>query len=203
MGDDMGKQCGRRRTAFRELAAIPLAACLVFALDVGAAVAQTPASPQPDAGKLQPGLAAGYYYAMYHDVGEFRPMTQHRAPPVVQLNYPSGGTNYVLTAQSSDGVAADLKGFIKLDRAGTWKFRMLSNDGVRVTLGGKKIIDDPGVHTDHMADSDAIDVSKPGWYEFQVMYFQRKGTWALTLYWQPPGAEQEVVPAEAFAHVKD
>ena len=203
MGDEMRNQRERRRTPFRRLAAAPIAVCLVFALNAAAALAQEPARPQPDADKLQPGLAAGYYYAMYHDVGEFRPMTQHRAPPVLQLNYPPGGTNYVLTAQSSEGVAADLKGFIKLDRAGTWKFRTMSNDGVRVTIGGKQIINDPGIHTDHVADSDAIDVRQPGWYPLQIMYFQRKGTWALQLYWQPPGAEPEIVPAQAFAHVKD
>jgi hypothetical protein len=185
----------------RPVRAIMLSAALVLPLGAASVLAQTPA--QPDSGKLQPGLAVGYYFAMYHSVDEFKPMKKHGGKPVEQLNYPADGKGNVLTTQSVDGVAADMKGFIKLDRPGTWKFRILSNDGVRVTLGGKQILDDPKVHADHVAESSPIEIKEPGWYDLQVMYFQRKGTWALTLYWQPPGGEDDVVPAEAFAHIKD
>jgi len=197
----MIKQRPRRSSLFPRLVPIFVAACLAFT--GAAALAQAPAQPQPDAGKLQPGLATGYYFANYKDVGEFKPMARHTGAPVMQLNFPAGSHGNVLTTQSPEGVAADIKGFIKLDRPGPWKFRMLSNDGVRVTLGGKQIIDDPSVHADHMADSPMIDVKEPGWYELRVMYFQRKGSWALTLYWQPPGGADDIVPGEAFAHIKD
>lgn len=199
----MGKSRHRRRAALLRPVAIHLAAWLILALGTGAPVAQTPAAPQPDVGKLQPGLAAGYYFAMYRDVGEVRPMTRHESPPVMQLDHPAGSTGNVLTAQSSEGVAADLKGFIKLDRPGVWTFRVLSNDGVRVTLGGKRILDDPDVHAERTADSAPVEIREPGWYDLRVQYFQRKGTWALTLYWQPPGGARQIVPATSLAHIED
>jgi hypothetical protein len=198
----MIKSRQRRLGAFLRPAAIHIAAWLVLAVSGAASLAQIPAAA-PDAAKLQPGLAAGYYYALYKDVGEFRPMAHHDGAPVMQLNHPPRSTGNVLTSRSSEGVAADLKGYIRLDRAGPWRFRILSNDGVRVTLGDKQILEDPRVHADQTADSAPVEIKEPGWYELRIQYFQRKGTWALTLYWQPPGGEPEIVPARALAHLKD
>ncbi len=39
-----------------------------------------------------------------------------------------------------------------------------------------------------------------------MLYFQRKGTATLELYWKPPGQEDAdfvLVPAEAFAHIPE
>ena len=47
-------------------------------------------------------------------------------------------------------------------------------------------------------------MTTPGWYALHVLYFQRKGSYALELHWQrPDGAKMETVPAEAFAYLPE
>jgi len=44
-------------------------------------------------------------------------------------------------------------------------------------------------------------VDQEGWYDLRVRYFQRKGSAALSLLWQPPGQmDFTPVPAEAYGH---
>ena len=45
-------------------------------------------------------------------------------------------------------------------------------------------------------------IDKPGWYPISLLYFEKRNTSTLELYWQPPGTDEFVfVPAEAFAHL--
>jgi hypothetical protein len=165
-----------------------------------AALAQQPAKPQPTAEQLQPGLAVGYATGYIQRLGEIS-VKRLDGPPLEKLD--SVGDGKVLTSEYSEGVAADIQGFIKLDTPGTWKFQVASNDGIRVSLGGKKIIEDDFVHSDRMSDIVKLEVTEPGWYALNVLYFQRKGTHAIQLFWEKPGAEdKEIVPAEAFTRKK-
>ena len=174
---------------------------LAFAIFVDrAGLAQEPAKPQPTAEQLQPGLAVGYSTGYIQRLAEIRHPGLRDAPPLPNLDYV--GNDKVLTSDYVEGVGADIEGFIKLDAPGTWKFQVNSNDGVRVTLGGKKILEDDYVHSDRMSKVADVEVKEPGWYPLNVLYFQRKGTYALQLFWQKPGGTQEIVPAEAFAQKK-
>lgn len=180
---------------------VSIALSLAFVLLVGRAVsAQQPAKPQPTADQLQPGLAVGYSIGYVQRLGEIVAPKNHDAPPLEKLDYVGDGK--VLTAEYEMGVSADIRGFIKLDAPGLWKFQVTSNDGVRVTLGGKKILEDDYVHSDRVSDLVTVEVKEPGWYPLHVLYFQRKGTYALQLFWQKPGGAKEIVQAEAFARSK-
>src|SRR5215471_7411146 len=156
---------------------------LAFAIFLnGAGLAQEPAKPQPTAEQLQPGLAVGYATGYIQRLAEIRSPGLRDAPPLPKLDYV--GNDKVLTSEYSEGVGAEIEGFIKLDAPGTWKFQVNSNDGVRVTLGGKKILEDDYVHSDRMSKVADVEVKEPGWYPLNVLYFQRKGTYALQLFWQ-------------------
>ena len=180
---------------------ISAALCLAFALVLlgdRPALAQQAAKPQPE--QLEPGLAVGYATGYIQRLGDIVVPKKHDAPPLPKLDYV--GDDKVLTSDYTEGVGADIEGFIKLDAPGTWKFQMNSNDGARVTLGGKKILEDDFVHSDRMSKVAEVEVKEPGWYALNVLYFQRKGSYALQLFWQRPGGAQEIVPAEAFARLK-
>jgi hypothetical protein len=183
----------------RSLASLVLGLTFALLAD-GAGLAQQPANPQPAAEQLEPGLAVGYATGYIQRLAEIRSPGRRDAPPLPKLDYV--GNDKVLTSEYSEGVGADIDGFIKLDAPGVWKFQVNSNDGVRVTLGGKKILEDDYVHSDRMSKLADVEVKEPGWYPLNVLYFQRKGTYALQLFWQKPGGAQEIVPAEAFAHKK-
>lgn len=165
-----------------------------------------PASPQPKASQLKPGLAVYYSFNYVRAIKWMHYYTRKNkgqpGPPLPQLNYKTGIGN-VLTSTRADGVLATIEGFIKLAKPGPYIFKVNANDGVRVILAGRRILDDPKWHSlgDQMTAPVTVQVAKPGWYKLKVLYFERKGTSTLELYWQPPGAgSASIVPAGVFAH---
>ncbi len=195
----------KRRTASAIIRLIAAAAVLALP---GSARAESfgglqPAAPQPAADAVAPGLAVNYVFVMTRHVDDIEAEGPGEpGEPLLQLDYRSGPGN-VLTSDRSDGVGALIRGLIRFPEAGRWLMVAQSNDGVRVRLAGTVIIEDPDVHSDQYSENAEIQIAEPGWYEIAVTYFERKSTSTLKLLWQPPGkSEFEVVPAEAFAHLK-
>jgi hypothetical protein len=177
-----------------------IAVVLAASLAAGTASAQERAKPQPKPEDLKPGLAVGYSYGYVQSLREIRTPGSRDGEPLKQLNHAGDGN--VLTTTHVEGVQADIEGFIKLDASGTYVFTVMSNDGVRVTLGGKKILEDDFIHSDRMSKPAEVKVTEPGWYKLNVLYFQRKGTYALELHWTKPDGTKGIVPPEAYAYVK-
>jgi len=162
-----------------------------------------PVNPQPAADATAPGLAVNYVFLKAHHVDDVEAEGPGEpGAPLPQLNYQNGSGN-VLTSDHFDGVGALIRGFIDFPTAGRWLMTAQSNDGVRVRLAGTVVIEDPDVHSDQFAPNAEINIAQPGWYEIAVTYFERKNTATLQLYWQPPDKNEfEIVPAEAFSHLK-
>tara|TARA_R110001599_G_scaffold248520_1_gene448465 strand:+ start:1073 stop:1711 length:639 start_codon:yes stop_codon:yes gene_type:complete len=163
-----------------------------------------PASPQPDAADLKPGLAVTYYGVKVNSIKELEEnmgyMDGKPGEPIPMLNYQVGNGN-VLTANSNDMVGAIIKGFIKMEQPGRYVFMVHSNDGVWVSIGDKLIYEDPDVHADRFSDEIIVEISEPGWYPVHIKYFEKKNTATLELYWEAPGfGELDYVPAEVFSH---
>lgn len=185
-----------------------LAGLLIGALAGRALAAPAPADPQPADSALRPGLAVDYYYEYYRQVRELIDWMGYKDPepgePLPQLNY-RVGTGRVLTSQADDGVGAHIRGFIRLDQLGTYSFALRSNDGVRLSIGGEQILEDPDVHSDRYTVPEDVVVETPGWYAIELLYFERRNTSTLELYWLRPGEAEDkgmsLVPAEAFAHL--
>lgn len=158
-----------------------------------------------DGAELKPGLAVCYIYELVRHVDEFADWEGHRkcepGEPLASLNSRAGEDN-VLTSKSSDGVMAKITGFIHLDKPGRYAFSFESNDGVRLTIDGEMIVEDPDVHGDQYSLIGHKEVAEPGWYPLAIDYFERKGTSTLRFFWGPPGTEGTLplVPAEALAH---
>lgn len=200
----------RRATGWRALAlgvaVAALAAAVPGAIAEGTISGLTPAKPQPKASALKPGLAVTYHYGMVRHVDELATIAKYSkgeaGPPIPQLNYKVGQGN-VLTSKFSDGVGAFIEGLINFPEAGTYVLKMQSNDGVKLEIGGKLIHIDPGVHIDTFSDPIPVRIDEPGWYPLSLIYFERKNTATLELYWSKPGNAEaaDFVPAEAFAHV--
>lgn len=160
-----------------------------------------PAAPQPGPGELAPGLAVEYLKLFIRHVDEIEIAGKgHVGEPLEMLDW-NVGDGTVLTDTEDDGVGARITGFIKFETAGDYMMAMQSNDGVRLTIGGQLIIEDPDVHRDRFSPNVTVKVPQAGWYPLYLLYFERKGTSTLELYWQPPGVEGfDFVPAEAFGH---
>ena len=188
----------RNGTLLALIAAALFAGTAALANPIGTA---KPVAPQPAADKLKPGLAVAYTYMMFENVKDVARLGKGKpGEPIAKLDHKSDSGN-VLTANQAMGVGAQISGFIKLE-AGTYIFKILSNDGVRLLIGGVQLHEDGGVHGDTMSPPVELAVPQAGWYPIAIEYFQRKGTSALRLLWKPPGGAEAVVPAEAYAHAK-
>ena len=196
-----------RRQAVRLTAAASLLAASFLPLTASHAQEMVqPVSPQPADGEIQPGLAVQYYFHMFRHVDEIIDWKDYRdgkpGPVIERLNYQVGQGD-VLTSGVDNGVGAEITGLIRLDTAGTYAFALESNDGVRLTIAGKQVTEDPGVHADQFSPIGEIVVETPGWHAFNLLYFERKNTSTLKLHWRTPGSSagtMPIVPAEAFGH---
>ncbi len=164
-----------------------------------------PASPQPKAEVLKPGLAVNYYFAIFNSIDELVGwMDQKKGKPgksIEQLNY-KVGIGKVLTSDSSNFVGAHITGLIHLDKPGTYNFLITSNDGVSISLGGEIIFEDPDVHSDSTSEPIAVAITTPGWYELDVLYFEKKNTSTLIVKWKRPDAPgYDIVPASALKNL--
>jgi len=171
-----------------------------------------PLSPQPTADEIKPGLSVAYLNQKFYTLDEIYqadkdPVPGEPIPMLNQLTETDPVTKEdkiinVLTSDRSMMVGAFIRGMIRFQEAGNWVLHLVSNDGVRFWVGGVEIWEDPEIHFDRESDPLELVIPEPGWYEFKLDYYQKKGTHALQLLWTPPGGEKTVVPAEALAHLQ-
>ena len=166
--------------------------------------AVAPADPQPDAAALKDGLAVRYYFSKFNHIDNLAAWMKSddgiEGDPLPNLDYQMGAGN-VLSTTSADLVGAHITGFIEFPEPGTYELKVISNDGVRVTLSGEMIFEDPEIHPDTASPPLVVQIEEPGWYPLDILYFEKKGSAALKLQWKQPGASGfTAVPATAFKH---
>ena len=81
--------------------------------------------------------------------------------------------------------------------AGEHSFFAKADDGVRVFVDDKAIVDDWAAHP--ATESSGKVTLAAGEHHLRIEYFQLRGAAALALEWQPPGGVRESLPAEALA----
>ena len=163
-----------------------------------------PASPQPAASAVKPGLAVRYWPYPMHWIGDVERVLHsggNKGTPLPGLNY-DDNTGPVLSSNLKQEIAAEITGFIKFPQDGEYQIMAVSNDGVRVTIGGTKVTEDPGIHAMENSPIGKVAVKGGVWYPLQVLYFQRHGTWGLQLMWAPAGQDPKIVPNDAYGHVE-
>ena len=181
---------------------------LVLALTGLAAAAVEPVTgaqpwdPQPEKASLNPGLAVTYAYGRQVHVDDIETLdVPVIGRPLANIAHRTVDGN-VLTSDRPLLVAAHIRGLIRFNQTGTYTFRVESNDGVKVRIGGKRVWYDPEIHANRWSPPIPFDVVQTGWYELWINYYQKKGTSALQLMWKLPGSQSRVhVPPDALAHL--
>lgn len=191
----------------RLAAALALAAAALLPAAAAAQIALKPASPQPAADALSPGLAVDYAYP-----GDIRFLGQadtalrregEAGPPIVGLDYPDGGEGApVLTSERTLRVAAAIRGYLRFDQAGTWRLEVHSNDGIDLAIGGAKVDKFDGRRRCESNGWIEVEVPEPGWYPVRAIYFQRLGTSCLMMRWEKPDGMRQWTPRTAWAYAE-
>ncbi|WP_374634425.1 PA14 domain-containing protein [Ferrovibrio sp.] len=167
-----------------------------------------PAMPQPAAASLKPGLATMYFHGRYDHINDMpsldKPVEMAKGrpgKPVAPIDEMSG-SGVMWESQDFQFFGVVFTGFINFDKPGTYHITVNSNDGIRIYIGGKMVLEDPFVHADAMANPVALDIAAPGWYPITMQYFQKRNTATLQFFWQPPNANNmSIIPASALMHV--
>lgn len=170
----------------------------------------TPMQPQPAPGDIVPGLSTTYFRLFKgRDLanlprGEFARKLGRPGPPVPYLNH-AFGKGEVFDSGEKSLIGMRMLGMFRFPESGRYELKAYVNDGVLFYLANQLVLNEPkwNEEGDRYTMSAAVDVSADLWYPLMIEYFQRKGTATLKLYWRKPRqADFEIVPAEAFAHVK-
>ena len=165
----------------------------------------SPAAIAPE--QIQPGLSVRYYdefFSRHLDSlpSKTDPFKSGRIGKPIRLLDREFGRTEVFDSGTNRGIGMRMEGLLHLPSPGTYRFQALSNDGIRVYVNGQRILDDPDVHSNRLTPVATVDIATPGWYPLEVEYFQRKGTAAIMLYWQPPENNAlSIIPAQAYGHI--
>ncbi|WP_273844813.1 PA14 domain-containing protein [Rubrobacter calidifluminis] len=145
------------------------------------------------------GLQRGGLNATYYDNQDFTGTQVSRVDPTVNFDWGNGSPD---PAIGPDTFSARWTGQIEAPVSGDYTFTTTSDDGVRLYIGGQKIIDDWGDHapTD---DSGTITLQAGQRYDIQMDYYEDGGGAVAKLQWSYPGQSQQVVPSNDLLYTGD
>lgn len=108
------------------------------------------------------------------------------------------GTGSPDPSVGSDTFSVRWTGLISPPETGTWTFRTVSDDGIRLWVAGRLLVDE---WTDHAPreDSGSIFLTGAKVYEIVVEYYEQGGGAMAKLLWEGPGRPREIVPADRLS----
>jgi len=158
------------------------------------------ATPVVAADELEPGLV-GEYYDVGSSLEDFPNIPADKKPAVRRIdksiNFESTQEGFHGT-QLVDFFYIRWTGKIRLPKDGTYSFTLESDDGSRLFIDGKQIIDHNGLHAMEEKSGDAQ--LKAGDHDIKVEFFENDVDAGCKLSWQPPSGSKEIVPASALFH---
>ena len=142
-------------------------------------------------GRLKSGLAYDYYQTFTYSVLNLR----NREITI------SGTIEKFAIAPCAEGekeFGFIIRGYVDIQKQGVYTFYILSNDGSKLYVNGKELIDNDGRHGPvEKSGKIALRVGK---YPIMVEYFQNGGGQALTLSWSAKCFDKQEVPADVLFH---
>ena len=98
-----------------------------------------------------------------------------------------------------DNFAVTFDGYLKIEEAGKYKFRLNSDDGSRLMLGDREVINHDGLHGADAKDG-SIALEK-GYHPFRIDYFEKGGGESIHFQWIPLGKmSYETVSGTKIVH---
>lgn len=121
--------------------------------------------------------------------GRAWPVAVEALPAITTLGSPAKigsvkGFDVVQLAGRSDGFVVQLDGFLHAPTAGTYHFYLSSDDGSRLFLGDRPVVENDGIHADTERHGEIV--LKAGVHPIRIEYFEASGGEALNLDVMPP-----------------
>ncbi|MFK7981688.1 MAG: family 16 glycoside hydrolase [Saprospiraceae bacterium] len=100
-----------------------------------------------------------------------------------------------------DNFAILAEGYLNIPSGANFVFRLLSDDGSRLLIDGKEIVNHDGLHGADAKDGEVA--LAEGYHPFRLEYFEKGGGQAIILKWRSfSDGEFVTIPSTAYAHKK-
>lgn len=137
-----------------------------------------------------PGLHVDYYEKEFPELPAFE-----RIQPT---STSTAETISLKAAKRKGSFALRFRGNIAAPKDGKYKFYTNSDDGSRLYINGKLLVDNGGIHP-AQERSGEVDL-KAGVHTIEVQYFDGAGQVAFSVKWKGPGFDKQDIPAKALSH---
>ena len=98
-----------------------------------------------------------------------------------------------------ENFAIHFRGKLAVDTPGTYMFELLSDDGAKLYINGKLVVDNDGIHGPRSRQSYVALTA--GFHLVEIHYFQGpRFQIALQWYYKPPNRSRRIVPPEVIFH---
>jgi hypothetical protein len=154
------------------------------------------------AADLAPGLL-GEYFAMDSAVEDFPKIATDKKPTLKRVDktieFRSTGPTFPGT-KLDNHFAIRWTGVIKIPQDGKYTFFLESDDGSRLLIDGKTVVDNGGLH-EMQEQSESVEL-KAGEHEIRIDYYENEndGGAGCVLCWKSKDLAKAVVPASALFH---
>jgi len=92
-------------------------------------------------------------------------------------------------------------GVLRVPKDGKYTFYTESDDGSRLWIGDKKVVDNGGLHG--MEEKSGEIELKAGDVALKVDVFENEGGVGMKMFWEGAGISKQIIPAAALFHKKD
>lgn len=142
-----------------------------------------------------------YYHAPHWEKlpsDGLKTLTSFKEEMVETIHYTDTTRNFAGSGKS-DFVAALFTAYLRFDTDGLASFCITSDDGSKLFVNDKMIVDNDGRHG-AVRKCGSLDVLRSKLYKFEIDFFENAGGTQMIVEWKPPGASSyKVVPPEAWS----
>lgn len=143
--------------------------------------------------KQKNGINYEYYEGGWEDIPDFSPLTPKETGRVFQIGFE--GIN-----RRHEAFAIRFTGFLQIDANGEYTFALNSNDGSRLFIDDKLVVDNGGNHG--MQERQGIVNLEKGLHSIRVEYFDAGGSQGLEAYIAGPGISKQIIPPDKLLWAK-
>lgn len=149
-------------------------------------------------------VAQGFYGVVYENTGNGISYRYHEGgnwsflPVFKQLTPEKQGVTYEFRIndipERRRDFAIEYDAWIKIEQGGTHKFYTYSDDGSKLFIDGKEVVNNDGSHGTILR-AGTIEL-EPGFYPIRVEYFNEAGGYWLEVFHKPPQAPKQLIKPE-------
>jgi len=133
---------------------------------------------------LVPGVRYDYYEGQWNAVPDFAALKPKKSGVAEGFS--------IAPRDRNDDFGFRFTGYLEIKTAGKYTFQTASDDGSKLSVNGKEIVNNDGVHG-VVAKAGAIDL-EPGMHKIVVTFFERAGGEGLFVKYKGPGISMQELP---------